>query len=707
MVRLSMGIFEGTDRYTTRISLEGEHCTFRELGPTNNEQGFQESISVVASLKDLHGENVGNLAAIPITGLPNFDAAEVHKRIRSVNLEIAEDFGFKEDTLVEAPFRLIRPDSILGDIVPTVQLPSFIALSYCWHNPSWDSHVEPANILLAGTKLAWPISIAMVKALLLERTSWDEGIWIDQCCINQDDPQEKSQTIGFMNRIYEQARVVAVVLEDVVIDETEGEFLQHIIMQQCSNRAPTELDVMLENHSYHLIVSLALKILSARWFTRAWCNHELLVSKNHIFLVGVQTLGHEHPKVLRMTLQFLHSMILVCSRYDYTGAQDKHHSDLMVRYRKLRFLHVILNPFGLGGGYDLGELDDEHSIARHLKSPVETLKNLSLFGATVAADKLAIALNIVGSGLYYKGAERSEHDCGLLTSVVALAAGDPTVLCASGENYNLLTQTSQPSWIQRPERLDFVGVAGRRGTFRRLDRVPKFTLKEIEMDFLHVASSSDAGVRRASEPFLTQAQYYIDGCIEMSKTDPMFQLGATLAENRAIKIQVLACALECGSKWITRSASAKTSEDYPDSDLENAVEIFITSSGDHFSIHHLADRYRERYEVLTDFVETLMLDYISPIDVLGWSPAWLSTGPGEMDKLLFMCPTDIQEFSIMIPTLLVDANYTNCKRIFLLQSVSSQADVWKVIGKSLGFGSDLDVLTRQETRLKRNQIIRV
>ncbi|KAL9582064.1 MAG: hypothetical protein Q9212_003515 [Teloschistes hypoglaucus] len=699
-----MGMFEDTDRYTSRISLEGQHCMFRKLEPTNDEQISQENISVVGSLKDLHYQNTGNVSVTPMARHPNFDAVEVHKRIECVDPEIAEDFGFKKDAQMEAPFRLIRPEKS-NKIVPAVQLPTFIALSYCWHNPSWDSKDDPASIIMANAKMSWPISTSMVKALLLERTSWDEGIWIDQCCINQDDPQEKSQTIAFMDRIYEQARVVAVILEDIVIDDTERDLLEDLI-QQCSNRGAMEPSVLLESNLTHRIVGLALKILSARWFTRAWCNHELLVSKNHIFIVGVQNLGHDQPKVLRITLKFLNSMISVCSRYSYTGAHDKHHSSLMARYRELRFLHVIFNPFGLGGGYNLSHAEMDGLFGFRLKSPVETLRNLQLFGATVAADKLAITLNIVGSALYYKGAERSEHDCGLLTSVVALTAGDPTVLCASGDRYNLFKQSSRSSWMQRPEHLDFVGIAGKVGTFRRLEYVPNFTLEEIVMDFHYIVSSADADLRRASEPFLTQAQQYIDGCIEMSKVDPMFELGATLAENREMKIQVLACALDCGSQWINVSASAKTSEDYPDSDLENAVEIFIINRGDELSIHSLAERYRDQYEVLVDFIETLMLDYVSPIDVPGWIPAWVSIGSSEMDRLLFMCPADTQKFFVMIPSLLLNADYTNCKRIFLLESVYSQKDIWKVVGKSLGFGGDLEVLGKQSTRLKKRQIIR-
>ncbi|KAL8736280.1 MAG: hypothetical protein Q9166_000435 [cf. Caloplaca sp. 2 TL-2023] len=390
----------------------------------------------------------------------------------------------------------------------------------------------------------------MVQALLLERASSDEGIWIDQCCINQDDPQEKSRTIGFMNLIYEQARVVVVVLEGVVVDAADGAFRESL-MHRCSRQASTEPGVLLDDKLVHHVMSLALKIFSARWFTRAWCNHELLVSQNHVFLLRVSSLRNNQPRVLRLTLLFLSSLVSICSSYDYTGAKDIYHSGLMEHYQKLRqrgFLHIILNPFGLGAGYNLGDVDHDLPIARHLKSPVETLRNLSKFGATVAVDKVAIALNIVGCDLYYKGPEKSERDCGLLLSVIALAAGDPTALCCSGDQYKLSDPKDKESWIQQPGHLDFAGVAGRKGTHRRLDHVPIFTMEQIELDLLYLTSNSDPSIRRASGPFLAQAQWYLDECIDMSKTDPMFQLGASFKEVKAIKIQVLACALECGPR---------------------------------------------------------------------------------------------------------------------------------------------------------------
>ncbi|KAI4283084.1 MAG: hypothetical protein L6R38_002437 [Xanthoria sp. 2 TBL-2021] len=708
-----MGEFTGVDRYTFHVSAEGNHCVLRELeGRKINNDEAQEQVIVVGSLQTLNFGAAGPMAAIPVSADHDFTALNVYTRIQPVSLAFARDFGFKKDVAAEAPFRLIHQTPALEDLPRHGRPPSFIALSYCWHNPQWALDGHPVDTLPArAVNFSWPISKWMVQSLLLERISANEGIWIDQCCINQDDPLEKARTIGFMNLIYEQARLVVVVLEDVMIDAADGALLE-TLMQKCSSQGSPEANVLLESASVHHVVRLALKIFSARWFTRAWCNHELLVSRNHIFLMGVSTAPEDSPRILRMTLLFLSSLILVCSSYDYTGAKDLYHSELMEQYQKLRqrgFLHIVLNPFGLGAGYNLGNQDSDYSTVPYMKSPVETLRNLSKFGATVAADKVAIALNIVGCGLYYSGPDRTEHDCGLLLSVVALAAGDPTVLCCSGPGYNLPGDQQPTSWIQQPRQLDFAGVAGRKGTHRRLDYVPAFTLDQVELDLIYLASNTDSTLRRASEPFIAKAQWFIDGCMDMSKTDAMFQLGASFIQARATKIEVVACALECGPRWIDEAARAKTSADYPNFDLEEAIRVFFSGYEKGHSFPALTEQHRDSYEQLTDFLETLTLDYVSPLDnTLNWTPAWLSIGPMDMDRILFMCPPlQAQPFTAMTPTLLLHKEYTDCKRLFLLSPFDAAApDTWTVLGKSLVFGGDLDVLTLESSRLRKGQLIK-
>ena len=94
---------------------------------------------------------------------------------------------------------------------------SFIALSYCWHSQDWPRHID--DTLTVSSNM--PISAPLFEELLGERISCDEGIWIDQLCIDQDDTNENRITFGSMDVVYRKARLVVIALEDVWVDESE------------------------------------------------------------------------------------------------------------------------------------------------------------------------------------------------------------------------------------------------------------------------------------------------------------------------------------------------------------------------------------------------------------------------------------------------------------------------------------------------------
>ena len=108
--------------------------------------------------------------------------------------------------------------------------------------------------------------------------------YVDQFCIDQANNDEKLRTIGFMDAIYRQARLV-VVLEDIAINEMEEAFLEDLMGKY--NHGPAE-DLRVHAGSACDASALFMKILSARWFSRTWCSHDILVSGNHIFLIRVK-----------------------------------------------------------------------------------------------------------------------------------------------------------------------------------------------------------------------------------------------------------------------------------------------------------------------------------------------------------------------------------------------------------------------------------
>jgi hypothetical protein len=57
----------------------------------------------------------------------------------------------------------------------------------------------------------------------------DEGMWIDQVCVNQSDTEEVQKAIPAMATLYRHARVVIIALEDIEVSQEEQRFLRKFI----------------------------------------------------------------------------------------------------------------------------------------------------------------------------------------------------------------------------------------------------------------------------------------------------------------------------------------------------------------------------------------------------------------------------------------------------------------------------------------------
>ena len=138
-------------------------------------------------------------------------------RLRRFDAEIAESFGQKENAIAQNPFRLLSEPYYVEEVggllpIPPTTFKSFIALSYCWHNTTWEltdclARHEADNTI--------PISKHMFQAVLEQRSNPNEGIWIDSLCINQQDVDEKKYAVGSMDIVYKSARLVIIILEDI------------------------------------------------------------------------------------------------------------------------------------------------------------------------------------------------------------------------------------------------------------------------------------------------------------------------------------------------------------------------------------------------------------------------------------------------------------------------------------------------------------
>ena len=210
--------------------------------------------------------------------------------------DIAAFLGLKSIAVQSTPLRFVMLEGAAD--AADISICSYIAISYCWPKAS------PPQLS------TWPFSAAMVAAINAELHSDLEGVWIDQLCINQDNEAEKAVAIGAMDVIYKRARLVVILLEDIVLNIRKFVTLQtwnDTYEEEGPWQGDWQIDVA---GTFPTLVRILWKIYSSRWFTRAWCTHEYLVGVDHIFLLNSSDNG-----IIRITSALLIELTLLEATY--------------------------------------------------------------------------------------------------------------------------------------------------------------------------------------------------------------------------------------------------------------------------------------------------------------------------------------------------------------------------------------------------------
>ncbi|KAK3693166.1 heterokaryon incompatibility protein-domain-containing protein [Podospora appendiculata] len=614
---------------------------------------------------------------------PNHEKAE--ELLRGIHdKEVAALFGFKATALSNAPFRLVQR-IIAGSDPGNLQTgESFIALSYCWLSNEWKKKADASSTRQSKV----PISLALFEAILAERASEGEGIWIDQLCINQTDKQEKAMAVGAMDVVYQRARLVAVVLEDVVLDQLDESTLRGLMKTYDSGETWVHSEKMSSNRR---LTMLTWKILSARWFTRAWCGHEFLVSSNHLFLL--QT---ESDRVVKMTTPFLLDLILLQSAYLSAAEGDEFAALSYAHGRQRRMVHRYASP-QFQTKWSVGKQQDQ------LYTPSFTRAFSEVFGfdATFVADKLSIVLNVLQCGLYFKGTDSMTHDqCCYIFHHIALSARDPTIFSTSG------SRLERAAWMRSPRDTDVNEPLFMGSKHLRLEHTPPFSDEGIELDLVVIGTSRT--VNRPTSRHKVWANRVLKRCVEHASAFPMkftilingLRLDSEddMAEDspytqRDFYLDLLACLHECpgGIDWLVRSW-----EQWSPHLFDEATEERIRRA---MSLGYEGGAQLTPAQV-DDMVDILNLldDIHFPLHIADGRPAWLQTGSS--DAIVFLCPPGNRtgpEYSVAVPKMLLSAKYNMMRRLWYLSAKDlhgSQALTdsdrkhggWDVVGKSCFFG---------------------
>ncbi|OCK75023.1 hypothetical protein K432DRAFT_386457 [Lepidopterella palustris CBS 459.81] len=483
----------------------------------------------------------------------------VLKRLHQLNSELAAQFQLKQDALADLTLRMIC--STDADIVhdSNANVPAYFAVSYCWHNSSWKA-VEAAQPL---TK--WGVSQPMANKILSLRNSKDEGVWVDRICINQDDETEKKIAIGSMDVIYRACRRLLILLEDVQLNQTEESVgLKYATLYENMCLAVRLLSDAEKssfiNWYWHLdasdvpaVMEFAMKMLGARWYSRAWCAHEIRVNEhskinNPLFLCFGANGG-----VLSFEFRFVHFL----AYHLHQPSANAVHKDI---------------PYGMDVSAALGDTSCTTLFQRMVRinrllpghdpriSLLDHLSTISSFGCQELPDLCAIAMNTAEIPLVFKGTVQSLENISYISSLIVLASGDVSPLLLQATKLQMLDSSGKKfiSWADQP----YKGPHEMRVETPFPLSISSATAKYIELDILLVKGRP----MKVADEFMEMAHSILEkhalrgngnmfGVEDLSFTEPLVKTAIDFM-NASVNFNwyqvLLGSALECGIDWMMR-----------------------------------------------------------------------------------------------------------------------------------------------------------
>lgn len=163
-------------------------------------------------------------------------------------------------------------------------LPPFVALSYVWGDLE-----DVLQLPISGSTVFATRNLHSVLNCL-SASHFDQLLWIDALCINQDDPQERASQVALMGDIYSQAEYVLAFLSpdrqrfDLGVDYIEETARNPDVHFEPSLSPHLKLKGF--NATDKVLQDSLIGFFAAPWWTRVWTVQEFLLARKVIFQCG-------------------------------------------------------------------------------------------------------------------------------------------------------------------------------------------------------------------------------------------------------------------------------------------------------------------------------------------------------------------------------------------------------------------------------------
>jgi Heterokaryon incompatibility protein (HET) len=463
-------------------------------------------------------------------------------RLEQFDPFIAQHFDFKDSNLAlsEAPLRLLSCPKqtkatnwltattwlkgIISSSEPNVDrsnlttrsnshldrsFDSFICLSYCWHKEDWTTTTSH------GLHEEWPITEAMLRAFLDQRNTYDEGVWIDALCIDQNNATEKMHAIGSMDMLYKSARAVYIILEDIILPREVCDTIKLLLLENP--------DLETVHECLPKVWKGTHQMLSSRWFKRAWCWHELQLAAEAFFLIPV------------VGGSLMLSLLAFVDLQTISTIRDDPRRNTVESMRVIERL-THMSPYRTSSRIDYPK-----------RTPMSQFNSIINLSSSFETDKISIAANIAGLQIYYKGPQMSNNQCRWIISMLALCAGDLSILCGTGPAIQMTNGINRPSWLRWWDDLEDLVFATGGPKFPKRPSIISISQERIILDLLVLEHYSYG---QASAKSFDIAKTILERYAEVFDLEP---LKKELDRSDRDMIRTLACSLDCGLQWLTES----------------------------------------------------------------------------------------------------------------------------------------------------------
>lgn len=174
--------------------------------------------------------------------------------------------------------------------------------------------------------------------------------------------------------------------------------------------------------------------------------------------------------------------------------------------------------------------------------------------------------------------------------------------------------------------------------YRRLDNVPAFTVEEMTLNVFFVGNNT--AIHQATEPYLTQASWLMDGIIDMDfVTDGMISEPQvqSFISYRTTNNKITACILELGGNWLETGSTSRSF--CHNGLLVQALQNAFNGGDTPESFEQCYQRHPREVSLIISVLEYTRAHYLVET-FTDWIPAWIETGVLRSEKLLIMVPKD-------------------------------------------------------------------